>query len=228
MDSSTNIHGFHEHMPDDAQIINPDPVNSIRPPISFDALIKEYPNALSPEFCRDCIRRFNQDTRQYKGTVGAGLRLRTKQSTDLHISRLPGWEDVDKEFFNNLQPRLKSYTEEFDNSFRLGSVNDWLSDTGYQIQRTEPGGFYDWHSDFSTSLDENSVTGVKSRYYTYIWYLNTIEECGWTEFRSGVKIKPEEGKLLIFPAAWPFTHRGYPPKTEKYIATGWVYSHDSP
>ena len=124
-------------------------------------------------------------------------RLRTKQSTDLHISRLPGWEDVDKEFFNNLQPRLKSYTEEFDNSFRLGSVNDWLSDTGYQIQRTEPGGFYDWHSDFSTSLDENSVTGVKSRYYTYIWYLNTIEECGWTEFRSGVKIKPEEGKLLI-------------------------------
>ena len=202
MDSSTNIHGFHEHMPDDAQIINPDPVNSIRPPISFDALIKEYPNALSPEFCRDCIRRFNQDTRQYKGTVG-NIRLRTKQSTDLHISRLPGWEDVDKEFFNNLQPRLKSYTEEFDNSFRLGSVNDWLSDTGYQIQRTEPGGFYDWHSDFSTALDENSVTGVKSRYYTYIWYLNTIEECGWTEFRSGVKIKPEEGKLLIFPAQGP-------------------------
>lgn len=229
MDSSTNIYGFPEHPPDDALIINPDPVNSIRPPVSFDALIKEYPNALSAEFCEDCIRRFNQDTRSYQGTVGTSkLRLKTKQSTDLWISNLKEWEDVDKVFYENLKGYLDQYIEEFDNAFRFGSVNNQLEDTGYQIQRTEPGGFYDWHSDFSTVPDKDTVSGVRTRYYTYIWYLNTIEECGWTEFRSGAKIKPEVGKLLIFPAAWPYTHRGYPPKTTKYICTGWVYTRDSP
>ena len=228
MDSSTNIHGFTEHMPTDAIIKNPDPVNSIRPPVSFDSLIKEYPNALASEFCKNCIERFNNDTRSYVGTVGSGTRTKTKQSQDLLISGLPGWEDVDTAFFKNLQPYITSYIEEFDNAFRFGSVQEWLTDTGYQIQRTEPGGFYDWHSDFSSQPEKNSTSGVRTRYFTYIWYLNTVEECGWTEFRSGVKIKPEEGKLVLFPAAWPYTHRGYPPKSEKYICTGWVYTHDSP
>ena len=37
------------------------------------------------------------------------------------------------------------------------------------------------------------------------------------------ELKPEAGKMMIFPALWPWMHRGYPPKTEtKYIVTGWL------
>ena len=29
----------------------------------------------------------------------------------------------------------------------------------------------------------------------------------------------------MFPALWPWVHRGFPPKSEvKYICTGWLYS----
>ena len=45
----------------------------------------------------------------------------------------------------------------------------------------------------------------------------------YTEFYTGLKIKPEVGKILMFPALWPWVHRGYPPKSEtKYICTGWI------
>ena len=48
---------------------------------------------------------------------------------------------------------------------------------------------------------------------------------GYTEFKNGIKIQPEQGKLLIFPAVWSYIHRGFPPKTEtKYICTGWIHT----
>jgi len=37
-----------------------------------------------------------------------------------------------------------------------------------------------------------------------------------------LKVKPEKGLTLIWPADWTFTHRGIPSMSEtKYIVTGW-------
>mgnify|MGYP003330289874 CR=1 FL=1 len=104
-------------------------------------------------------------------------------------------------------------TEELDLVKDIKDYNDY----GYQIQETLPDGFYDWHHDFFS-------TGKESRFLTYLWYLNTVEEGGHTEFIDGTKIKPEMGKLILFPAAWPFYHRGTKPiREKKYICTGWLY-----
>ena len=85
-------------------------------------------------------------------------------------------------------------------------------DTGYHIQETVPGAGYVWHHD---SMD--------NRLLSIIWYLNDIHEDGYTEFFTGLKIQPEVGKIIMFPALWPWIHRGYPPKSEtKYICTGWI------
>ena len=87
-------------------------------------------------------------------------------------------------------------------------------DTGYQIQKTQPGDYYIWHHDQTTS-----------RLVTFIWYLNDVKDDGYTEFIDGTRIQPEAGKLIIFPATWDFLHRGVSPKTEiKYICTGWVHA----
>ena len=68
---------------------------------------------------------------------------------------------------------------------------------------------------------------MTDRKLTFIWYLNDIKDGGYTEFIDGTKIKPEVGKLVIFPASWEFLHRGVPPKSEdKYLCTGWVHFDD--
>lgn len=138
-----------------------------------------------------------------------------KQSTDLHISGLEGWEDIDSQLFDILSESINQYHLHVGNY--IGEINflqNPLNDQGYQIQRTEPGGFYVWHTDERDDHD-------KSRYLTYLWYLNDVVE-GHTEFISGERVYPEEGKLLLFPATWTYQHRGTPPKSVKYICTGWM------
>jgi len=38
-----------------------------------------------------------------------------------------------------------------------------------------------------------------------------------------MRVKPKQGTLLIWPAAFTHTHRGNPPLSNvKYITTGWI------
>jgi hypothetical protein len=54
-------------------------------------------------------------------------------------------------------------------------------------------------------------------------YLNDVNDDGETEFYyQNLKIKPQKGKTVIWPADWTHTHRGITsPTQEKYIITGW-------
>ena len=59
-------------------------------------------------------------------------------------------------------------------------------------------------------------------------YLNDVPEGGETEFPMyGLKIKPETGKTLIWPAEWTHAHKGaIVVKGNKYIITGWMHYPD--
>jgi hypothetical protein len=69
------------------------------------------------------------------------------------------------------------------------------------------------------------ITQKKNRIITYLWYLNDVEEGGETDFPDiNIKVKPETGKLVLFPATWDFPHCGKMPiSSNKYIVTGWLY-----
>ena len=91
------------------------------------------------------------------------------------------------------------------------------SPKGMSVQKTLPHqGYHAWHS-------ENADLSSASRILAYTVYLNGVEEGGETEFLyQGVKIKPEPGKLSIFPTSFTHPHRGNPIyKGVKYIVTGW-------
>ena len=85
----------------------------------------------------------------------------------------------------------------------------------YNIQKYLPkGGFKKWH------FEDN---GSKKRVLVFMTYLNDLSDEGGTEFLyQNLKIKPQKGLTLIWPAGWTHTHRGIISKTQtKYIATGW-------
>lgn len=182
-------------------------------------------NTLTSEFCNHCISKFESDDRKYNGCIGADenheIRYdpNIKKSTDLNISSLSNWKDEDHTFYNVLYEEYYKYKDHLDSSlpWRPYTAKNEICDSGYQIQRTNPSEFYTWHNDAD-------CTDGKIRVITFIWYLNTIIEDGYTEFWDGTKVQPEQGKMLMFPATWDFMHRGYPPKSEtKYICTGWIH-----
>ena len=172
-------------------------------------------DALPKSFCDNVIQKFELDDGKRQGQVGSGVRLDIKRSCDLSISGKEDWKSYDEAFFKSLNNALKEYLrfipEEYIQFKALGRFED---DTGYQIQKTQPGDYYIWHHDQTTS-----------RLVTFIWYLNDVKDGGYTEFIDGTRIQPEAGKLIIFPATWDFLHRGVSPKTEtKYLCTGWVHA----
>ena len=172
-------------------------------------------SALPKSFCNNVIEKFEQDDRKRQGQVGGGVCLDIKRSSDLSISKLDDWDSYDQAFFRCLNNGLKKYLRFLPEEYMKNkALSELGNDTGYQIQRTQPGDHYIWHHDQTTT-----------RLVTFIWYLNDIKNGGYTEFIDGTRIQPEAGKLIIFPATWDFLHRGVSPKTEtKYLCTGWVHA----
>ena len=84
------------------------------------------------------------------------------------------------------------------------------------LQKTEPTqGYHMFHG-------ENINWNVSDRTLAWMVYLNDVEEGGETEWLyQQRKIKPEKGTVVIWPGSFTHLHRGNPPMSEKYIATGW-------
>jgi len=91
--------------------------------------------------------------------------------------------------------------------------------TDMKIQKTAPTqGYHVWH------LEHGALYPGNRRALVFTIYLNDIEEGGETEFlHQSVRVKPVKGRCVIWPAAFPYVHRGNPPlKGNKYIITSWL------
>jgi hypothetical protein len=179
------------------------------------SLIFERPLALPPGFCDAAIERFEaHPEHQYAGRVG---QLRTqapdiKRTTDLVVSNNPEWRDADRVFFASLAAAIKEFREAY--PFFKGPFKD----EGYQIQRYLPGEYYHWHVDSGSHE-------LSQRQLVALWYLNDVPGPGGeTEFlHQQVSVRPERGKLVLFPPFWTHEHRaGVLREGVKYIATTWV------
>ena len=86
------------------------------------------------------------------------------------------------------------------------------------------GGYFVWHCERT-----NPYGDVGRRVLVFMTYLNDVEDGGETEFYyQKLRVKPEKGKTLIWPADWTHAHRGLTSKSQsKFIVTGW-YEFDPP
>ncbi len=172
-------------------------------------------SALSKDFCADVIARFERDEEgQYKGRIGqlANEDNSIKKSTDLVVSGKQHWKDIDKALFQSLGKAILEFRETY--PFFKGSFKDM----GYGVQRTNPGEHYHWHIDGGSH-------DFSHRQLVAIWYLNDVPGPGGeTEFLfQDIQIKPELGKLILFPPFWTHEHRGVMLQSGvKYIATTWI------
>lgn len=75
---------------------------------------------------------------------------------------------------------------------------------------------------FDTHVDVMDAS-TSIRFLSFMWYLNDVDEGGETQF-LGLSVKPETGKLLVFPPLWMFPHKGNPPKScPKYLLSTYLH-----
>ena len=91
--------------------------------------------------------------------------------------------------------------------------------TSLKIQKTLPTeGYHIWHVEHGPGYEN------EARAFVFSVYLNDVEEGGETEFlHFSKRVKPKSGRIVIWPAGFPYLHRGNPPLSgEKYLLTSWM------
>jgi|TARA_R100001086_G_scaffold93408_1_gene46388 hypothetical protein len=187
--------------------------------VKIENFIGTFDNYISKEDCKKAIDFYenqNSFNNSYQRLQSENSTINEKQDTavNLHPPNIKLWKDDLKTLFLNFDLALKRY---FDNS----GINDFYSHYKYmdmKIQKTLPGqGYHRWHI-------EHSPDKFANRILVYSIYLNDVNDGGETEFlHQSVRVKPKTGRIVIWPAGFPYVHRGNPPlKGEKYILTSWI------
>ena len=188
-------------------------------------LILELPNFIPGDLCDHIIEKFENDDRKVRGAVfteeGLIFNDKLKNSIELQILGLKDWKSVDEQLSEYIKKAIKEYYNFIDKNFYHdqplhifeGILNRPTKDLGYTIQRQSRGAKYAWHYD----------GGITIPSFLFIMiYLNTLEphEGGETQFFNNRKVRPERGKIILFPATWTHPHCGNEVKADaKYIIT---------
>jgi hypothetical protein len=156
---------------------------------------------------------------QNRGYVSDRIDEQIKKTTDITIDPI----DLKKKeygIFNSYFEELFKCYEDYKKQWPfLKKTIETLDIPNFNIQRYNPG------DHFSHIHCERDNSKNMHRVFAWMTYLNDIKaENGTTNFTHyNIKIRPEQGKTLIWPAEWTHAHAGEILKIEtKYIITGWM------
>ena len=196
----------------------------------MDRFVLEVPNFFPLELCKEITTAFESvedtiepgDLEYYSN--GKIIYRSKKPNKEVKLCRNLSFKHLDSKVRKYITKAYKLYLEhlhhEFDHNKKpfphiFSSILEikGATDHGYNVHQIKRGGSYEWHIDDVPHIQ-------KSRFVQLIVYLNTLEpnEGGTTEFVNGRKIRPEAGKLLMWPCSWTFPHCGNEVKAKyKYI-----------
>jgi len=147
----------------------------------------------------------------------------TKDTTDFNLLDVPELQELTALVAEAANEKVDLYvqryrtTEEFNTSEYLFGKGTYYP--VWQLQRYEKGVGH-----FKSFHTEGEYKEFSNRLFAVMFYLNDVEEGGETEFlHQGLFVKPTKGTFLVWPAPWPYVHRGHVPISDnKYILTTWL------
>jgi len=180
-----------------------------------------FDNYIDPKECDKMIKLFEErhkfrETLERFQTEKAAITHKKDRALFLNHENVDVYYEEAKTLLFNLDIALKTYMENT-------SINQYYHRYEYtvmKIQKTYPAeGYHVWHVEWSPKTMD-----FMKRMLVWAVYLNDVEEGGETEFlHQSIRVKPKKGRIVIFPAAFPYVHRGNQPLSgEKYLLTSWI------
>ena len=184
-----------------------------------------YDNYITEQECSRAIKLY-ENQNKFKNTLDR-----------INFENAPILQKQDKQFFageNNIDvwwEDLKPMMLNFDLAWahyiqQTGARESYAQDkfvyTRLKIQKTLPTeGYHVWH------IEHGNTFEMQARAFVFSIYLNDVKEGGETEFlHFSQRVKPKKGRIVIWPAGFPYLHRGNPPLSgKKYILTSWMKLH---
>ena len=177
-------------------------------------------NLESAQVCERLIDFFDNNADKHtQGKMAGGFNPDSKRSTDLSIRP----RDLDsqdhapvREYIECLYACYADYLEQWE---FLKQQSPRVEISSFNIQRYQPGGH------FQKVHSERMTISTAHRFLAWMTYLNDVDDGGSTEFvHQGIRVQPQQGKTLIWPAEWTHAHAGNVVNSgNKYIITGWMH-----
>ena len=165
--------------------------------VKYHQHIGIYKNAISNEWCDKVINYFEDNIehavpRNIEGGSSGGIR----DNSNLLLDKI-----LANEFTETFFKLFDLYT------YKYPYFPSPITLTGYKLQKTLPTeGYHTWH------VEHNEGYNNEPRAFVFSIYLNDVEEGGETEFlHFSKRVQPKTGRIVIWPAGFPYVHRGNPP-----------------
>ena len=189
--------------------------------VNIDNFIGVYDNYITEEECNKAIKLFeDQDNFNRTANRIGGEKASILQKQDQQFFASPNNIDI---WWSDLKPMMLNFDIAWKHYVKNTGADDAYGVpfhfTNLKIQKTLPTeGYHVWHIEHGKGFDN------ESRAFVFSIYLNDVEEGGETEFlHFSKRVQPKTGRIVIWPAAFPYLHRGNPPLSgEKYIITSWM------
>tara|TARA_R100001129_G_scaffold95538_1_gene65103 strand:+ start:231 stop:830 length:600 start_codon:yes stop_codon:yes gene_type:complete len=190
--------------------------------VKIENFIGIYDNYITKDECDRAVTLF-ENQHKFRNTIDR-MQFENRSITQIQDQQFFGgnwnldiwWEDL-KSLMYNFDLAWQHYKK------NTGAASAYSQEkffyTTLKIQKTLPTqGYHVWH------IEHNRGADNESRAFVFSVYLNDVEEGGETEFlHFSKRVKPKRGRIVIWPAAFPYVHRGNPPLSgEKYLITSWL------
>ena len=190
--------------------------------VNINNFIGIYDNYITSEECNKAIKLY-EDENKFNNTINrlsfekTSILQKQDQQFFATSNNINVWWESLKPMMFNFEMAFKHYLENTGASDAYGGVP--FNFTNLKIQKTLPTeGYHVWHIEHGKGYEN------EARAFVFSIYLNDVEDGGETEFlHFSKRVKPKTGRIVIWPAAFPYVHRGNPPLSgEKYILTSWM------
>ena len=206
------------------------------PPPRTDPAIYVADGALSRAQCEDAVALFEGSGALFEGNVMYNGQIivdhKSKNRKEFDVSGFlsgaladgaldagdaPAWAALERAAVSLLVRHLRLYE---DANPLVTTLRSPFGDEGFRMVRydaeAEAEELHDWHAD-----GHQEQLGVPPRVLAAIIYLSDPPEGGETLFlNQGVAVRPQCGRVLIFPSAFPYLHAGRPVvEGKKYALT---------
>ena len=175
---------------------------------------------LEPEFCKHILQITEQFELQQAGIELKKLDKQIRSNSSLYLdNNLPLLKSTNDLLLSKVFVIQKLLYEHYGIGFPHAET--------CSILRYQPGQFYKRHIDnlLLTSRLEEGAKGVPTRDVSIVGYFNGDFEGGETYFdRQNLKVKPQMGDVVVFPAFWTHPHQSLPViQGVKYSFVTWLF-----
>jgi hypothetical protein len=190
--------------------------------VNINNFIGIYDGYITEEECNNAIKLYENEDKFNKtlnriGGENASILSKQDQQYFAASHNITVWWETLKTMILNYDQAWKHYIKNTGASEAFGQNEFYY--TTLKIQKTLPTeGYHVWHVEHGKGFDN------EARAFVFSVYLNDVEEGGETEFlHFSKRVKPKKGRIVIWPASFPYIHRGNSPLSgEKYLLTSWM------